>query len=361
MIIGQPKLEIDTPALWVDLEVMERNIQQLAEFFRQAGVGWRPHIKGIKVPAIAHMLVDAGALGITCAKLGEAEVMAAAGIKDILIANQIVGQTKIARLVALRRHADVVVAVDCVENARELSQAAESNGVQLRVLIELNVGMNRCGVMPGDEVNRLAAQLAALRGIRLVGLMGWEGHAVAVSDADEKARLVHTAVGALVESAELCRAAGFNIAIVSCGGSGTYRITARMPGVTEIEAGGAVFGDVAYRRWGAQTECSLFVLASVVSRPSPTRAIVDAGRKAMNGDVAMPECRDLAGVRLSSLHAEHGLLELDRPDVPLRVGDKIDFVVGYGDNTVFLHDNLYGLRHGQVEVVWDILARGKLA
>ena len=148
--------------------------------------------------------------------------------------------------------------------------------------------------------------------------------------------------------------------IVSCGGSGTYTITARIPGVTEIEAGGAVFSDVTYRSWGVELDPSLFVQATVTSRPTPTRAIVDAGRKAMDGQTSMPMPRDIVGVTLSSLHAEHGLLELTGEDVKLRVGDKLDFIVGYGDNTVYQHDVLYGVRKGEVEVVWPILARGKL-
>jgi D-serine deaminase-like pyridoxal phosphate-dependent protein len=202
--------------------------------------------------------------------------------------------------------------------------------------------------------------VVALPGIDLAGVMAWEGHAVAIGDAGEKNRVVYEAVGSLVHSAEMCRKAGLEMQIVSCGGSGTYTITARIPGVTEIQAGGAVFTDVAYRTWGVDLEPSLFVLATVTSRPAPTRAIVDAGRKAMNGDVAMPEPRNWKELRLTGLHAEHGLLELQSPNVPLRVGDKVDFVVGYGDNTVFLHDILYGVRNDKVESVWTIQARGRL-
>ncbi len=145
-IVGQEKWQLDTPALWVDLDLMEHNIQVLAQFFREAGVAWRPHTKGIKVPAIAHVALDAGAIGVTCAKLSEAEVLAAAGVKDILIANQVVGASKVARLASLRRHADVMVAVDSLENVQEISQTAVRAGVVIRVLIEVNTGMNRCGM-----------------------------------------------------------------------------------------------------------------------------------------------------------------------------------------------------------------------
>lgn len=361
MIIGKDKSSIPTPALWVDLDLMEQNIARLSRFFREARVAWRPHIKGIKVPAIAHMLLEAGAIGVTCAKLGEAEVMAAAGIRDILVANEIVGAEKVTRLVNLRRHADVMVAVDSLGNAQEISNAASALGVHVRVLIEVNSGMNRCGVEPGQPVVDVAMKVAKLPGIDLAGLMGWEGHVVPIADPAEKKRCCEEAVGSLIRSAEMCRRSGLKMPIVSCGGSGTYWITALIPGVTEIQAGGAVFCDLAYRRWGVNLDCSLFVRATVISRPSESRAVADAGRKAMNGEMIMPEARGMKGVRLAKLNAEHGLLELEGSQVPLRIGDQIDFIVGYGDNTVFLHDQLFGVRSGKVEVVWDITARGKLA
>lgn len=360
MIIGKDKSALDTPVLWVDLDLMERNIAHLAELFKQAGVAWRPHIKGIKVPAIAHQLLEAGAIGVTCAKLSEAEVMAATGIKDILIANQVVGPIKVTRLVNLRQHADVMVAVDSLENAREISQAASSVGGSVPVLIEVNSGMDRCGVEPGQPAVDLAMKVTALPGVQLAGVMAWEGHVRRIADPDEKRRRCHEAVGSLVQSAEMIRATGLEAPIVSCGGSGTHTITSHIPGVTEIQAGGAVFSDVAYSSWGVETECSLFVLATVVSRPMATRAVVDAGFKAMNGWVAMPEPRSVQGAQLTVLDAEHGIMELESADVSLQVGDKIDFIIGYGDTTIYLHDQLFGLRDGKVETVWDIQGRGKL-
>jgi D-serine deaminase-like pyridoxal phosphate-dependent protein len=359
-IVGRQKARLDTPALWVDLDLMEGNIRALARFFREAGVGWRPHTKGIKVPAIAHKLLAADAVGVTCAKLGEAEVMASAGVKDILVANQVVGEAKVTRLAHLRRYADVMVAVDSLANAQEISTAAADAGVVVRVLIEVNVGMDRCGVAPGGPVVALAGDVAALPGIDLAGLMGWEGHVVGIEDPEEKRRRCQEAVGALLRSVEMCRAAGFPVPIVSCGGSGTYAITARMEGVTEIQAGGAVFTDLTYRSYGVNLDPSLFLSATVVSRPAPTRAVVDAGRKAMNYGGILSQPRDVPGTRLVELNAEHGILALDGPEVPVKVGDKMDFVVGYSDNTVYLHDRLFGVRGGKVEVAWDIQGRGKL-
>jgi len=360
MLIGMDKHELDTPALWVDLDTMENNIRLLATYFREAGVAWRPHIKGIKVPAIAHKLLRAGAVGITCAKLSEAETMASAGITDILVANQIVGLQKIVRLVYMRRTADVMVAVDDLSNAKQISDMAEENGVTVRVLIEVDVGMHRAGLQPGEAVVRLAKELTKLQGIDLTGVMAWEGHAAPLTDPKEKEQTVKKAIGSLVCSAEMCREAGIDIDIVSCGGSSTYTVTSHIPGVTEIEAGGATFTDVTYSRRGVHTTPAIFLLATVTSRPTSTRAIIDAGRKAMDGQNSMPIPRDLPGATLSSLHAEHGLLDLDGQDVSLGVGDKLDFVIGYGDNTLYQHSTLYGVRGENVESVWEIAARGCL-
>ena len=360
MNIGIPKDELDTPALWVDLDKMESNIQRLAAYFKEAGKEWRPHTKGIKTPAIAHKLIDAGALGVTCAKLGEAEVMAAAGIKDILIANQIVGPKKMARLVNIQRHADVMVAVDSMANTEEISNAASAKGVTVRVLIEVNSGMDRCGVEPGHPVVELAKKVVALPGIHLAGLMAWEGHVVSMQDQEEKKRVCETSVKKLVGSAGLCRAAGIEIEIVSCGGSGSYTITSHIPGVTEIQAGGAVFTDVTYRSWGVPLDPSIFVLSTIVSRPTVTRAVCDSGQKTIDSIAAWPVVVGYDGVKVSSLSAEHGTLELAGAEVPLQVGDKIDLMVSYGDFTVYKHDYLYGVRDGIVETQWAIQGRGAL-
>jgi D-serine deaminase-like pyridoxal phosphate-dependent protein len=360
-MIGQNIRDIETPVLWVDLEIMEKNIEHFSSFFKTAGVSWRPHIKGIKVPAVVHKLIQAGASGIACSKLSEAEVMASAGIKDILIANQVVGQTKLERLAAIQRHSKVIVAVDSIENSLEISKEASNKGITIQIVIEVNTGMNRCGVEPGKPVLELARQIANFPGIELVGLMTWEGGSVAkINNIDEKREKCHLALKPFVKSADLCREAGIELSILSCGGSGTYMVSSYVPGVTEIQAGGAVFGSVTYREWGVKTECALFVMATVISRPTHTRAIIDAGRKAMNIELAYPEPYKINGVKIAALHSEHGILDLDNPEISLNIGDKIDFLVGWGDYTVNLYDQIYAVRNGVVEAVWDIEARGKM-
>ncbi len=360
-MIGSEKLELDTPALMLDLDVMERNIARMASTFREAGVGWRPHTKAIKVPELAHKLLEAGALGVTCAKVGEAEVMAAAGVRDILIANQIVGKIKIDRLMDVLERSDVIVAVDDPRNVRELAAAATASGRRLRVVIEVDIGMHRAGTQPGEPTVELAKLIAGSSGLRFAGVFGWEGQAVHMQDLEAKEREIERAIGLLTATADKCRAAGLDVAIVSCGGTGTYQHTARLPGITELQAGGGIFCDVLYREdMHVDHEFALTILATVTSRPVPTRIICDAGKKTMSSDVAKPRPLIEAPVESVRLSAEHTVLELSAPDTQLQVGDKVEFIVGYSDTTTMLHEEMYGLRGGRVEVVWPIAGRGKL-
>lgn len=360
-LVGLPKAAVDTPALIVDLDVMEANIERIAGTCRAAGVNWRPHSKGTKTPEIVRKELAAGAIGVTCAKLGEAEVMAAAGIRDILIANQIVGQPKVGRLMALLEHADPIVAVDSVENVAELADAAAGTGRRLRVVIEVNVGMNRAGVEPGTPAVTLANEIVRHGGLRFSGLMAWESHAVTIADPAEKERVVSEALSRLTATAAACREAGHAVDIVSCGGTGTFPYCVRQPGVTEVQVGGAIFSDMHYRtHYHVDFPCALTILATVISRPTPARIILDAGRKSMSGDSAMPEPLGLPPVRRLKLSAEHATIELEAPSERPRIGDKIEFIVGYSDTTVHLHEEIIGVRQGRIEAVWRVAARGKI-
>ena len=360
-IVGQTKMALDTPVLLVDLAVMEGNIGRIAAICRDANVSWRPHTKGIKIPAIAHQALAAGAIGVTCAKLGEAEVMVAAGIRDVLIANQIVGAPKIARLVGLQRHGEVKVLVDSADNVAALAAEARAAGVRLRVLIEVDVGMGRAGVASGESAIALARRIATLSALELVGVAGWEGHTTEIADEKEKAAAIERAVGTLTATADALRRAGFPMSIVSCGGTGTFRFTTRLPGVTEIQAGGGILSDVRYRtKCNADLPYSLTVLTTVISRPNDRRIICDAGKKTMSSDAAVPLPLGVESVRSVNLSAEHARVELDQPNRTLKVGDKLEFVVGYSDTTVHLHEEMVGIRDGRAEIVWPILGRGKL-
>lgn len=358
--IGLRKEQLDTPALLVDLDAMERNIAKTAALLKGAGVNWRPHTKGQKVPEIAKLEIAAGAIGVTCAKLGEAEVMADNGVDHILIANQVVGPQKAARLAALCRRADVTVSVDSEANVAELDAAARAAGVRIPVVVEVNIGINRCGAEPGEPTVALAKRVQGTPGLRFVGVMGWEGHARRFTDPEQRRVACEEAVGMLTWTAQQCREAGLPVEIVSCGGTGTAEFSSRVPGVTEMQAGGIIFNDVYYSELGLDREFALTVLSTVISRPTPTRIVTDAGKKTMSSDNRPPRPIGLSDVTSVSLSAEHGKVELAEPNTDLRVGDKLEWIVGYSDTTVCLHDQIYGLRRGRVESVWPVLARGKI-
>ena len=257
---------------------------------REHGVNWRPHAKCHKSPDIAKRLFDAGAIGMTCAKLGEAEVFGSAGVQDLLIANLIVGPQKVRRLVELRRQADPIVCFDHFEQAEPISQAMVEAGLKVRALIEIDIGLQRVGVAPGKPTLELARQVQALPGIELVGIMGYEGHLLLIQDADEKEAKVREGLGILVEMKAALEHEGIVCQIVSCGGTGSFDLCVSQPGVTEIQSGGAIFMDAFYRHKCniTQFQYALTVLTTVVSRPAPDRAIVDAGRKTMNMEIHMP-------------------------------------------------------------------------
>ncbi len=352
---GRTKADLDTPALWVDLDSLERNIVELARHFAAAQVHWRPHMKGIRVPAIARKAIAAGAIGVTCATIREAEAMAASGVGDILIANEMVGERKITRLARLCRRADAKVIADNEENVRELSAAARRHDVQIGVLIDVNCGMNRTGLLPGPAVVDLAQKVNQSAGLRFLGLMTWEGHTLALSDPEERARATRNSISQLVGMADACRAVGLEVSIVSGGGSGTYKTTPFIRGMTEIQAGGAIFCDVIYQSWGVETTPCLFVKTIVSSKPAPDRVVVDAGFKALPVWHAQPRGISLGAVKSHVSSAEHGVITLEDADERVQVGDMLDFVVGYTDSTIILHRKLHGIRRGVLEVEWDVL------
>ncbi|MGQ0635161.1 MAG: DSD1 family PLP-dependent enzyme [Planctomycetaceae bacterium] len=361
-LIGASKQELDTPVLCIDLDRMESNIRKMADFCRAHGVHWRPHAKCHKTPAIALEQLQAGAIGVTCAKVSEAEVMAAGGVRDILIANMIVGERKLERLAALARHADPIVACDHFAQVQPLAEICRRRGVEVRVVVEVNLGLDRVGVTPGRDTLELAKAIDSLGGVKLAGIMGYEGHLLQVADLAAKERRIREAMSVLVECRDRLVAAGLACDIVSAGGTGSFQMTAKCKGITELQAGGGIFMDP-YYRVNCQVrdlDDALTVLTTVVSRPTFDRAVVDAGRKALNPEVALPIVMGFEEATVQKLNAEHGILALGPNARDLKIGDKLELIVGYGDFTTVLHDEFYGFRAGRLEVVWPILARGKL-
>lgn len=357
--VGVPLAEIDTPALLIDIDAMDRNIAHVAGELAGHGVSWRPHAKGHKCPAVAHRQLAAGAIGVTCAKLSEAAVMAEAGIPSILVANQVVGPLKVRRLAALTATGvEVIVAVDDLGNVHELDAAARERGVRIPVVIEVDTGMQRAGVAPGQPVVDLAKEIVASPNLRFAGLMAWEGHTLGIADHAARRQEVVAAVERLTSSASACREVGIPVEIVSCGGSGTYLTTGTLPGVTEVQAGGATLGDSFYRNLEAPLERALSLLVQVTSRPTPERIVFDAGRKSTDPGMHKPVPLGIEGVEKITLSAEHGWIELDRPST-LKPGDRFELEIAYHDHTVHLHDDLYVVRNGVVIAIWPVAGRGK--
>jgi D-serine deaminase-like pyridoxal phosphate-dependent protein len=361
-LIGRPLSDVDTPALVIDADAMDINIARMAEFFETVPASLRPHAKTHKSAIVAQKQIDAGAIGATCAKLGEAEVLQQGGIKDILIANQIVGPQKIARLVGLAHHADVAVAVDNIENARQISDAAVSAGSSVRVLIEVNVGMDRCGVQPGKPALELAQQIVKLPGLRFFGIQAYEGHLVMRGTHEERVQLVHDAMSPMIESRRMIEDAGIEIQAVSGGGTGTFDITSRIDGFDEVQAGSYVFMDAKYGSVdgpGGRFEPALFLWSTIISRPTDDRAVADIGLKTASPELGLPQFLDVDGAELISMSEEHIKVRVEGDARQLRVGDKVRIQPGHVCTTVNLHDTYVVVRNGVVEAIWPVAARGR--
>jgi D-serine deaminase-like pyridoxal phosphate-dependent protein len=352
--------EIDTPALLLDLDAFEHNLHHMAGFFAGKPTSLRPHAKTHKCPEIARRQLQAGAIGITCAKLGEAEAMAEAGIEDILIANEIVGPIKTKRIATLARRADLMVAVDDGANVSELSEACQQRDSSLRVLVEIDIGMGRCGVQRSEDALRLARQIIDAPSLRLAGLMGYEGHLVMVPDAEERRMRVQEAMVPLLEAKELLERNGIATEIVSGGGTGTYDMTGTSEPMTEIQAGSYILMDTTYRRIRPEFRPALTLLSTVVSRPTAERVVTDAGMKVVTKEFGWPEVIEPDGLVVQALSEEHGKLLAEDPDrVHVAPGGKVRLVPSHCCTTMNLHDRLFVIRDGRLVDIWPIAARGR--
>ena len=349
--------EVPTPALIVDAGALDRNIARMARFFAEGACRLRPHVKAHKTPEIARRQLAAGSCtGLTCATVLEAE--AVAGLcDDILIANEIVSADKCGRAAALAAARRVTVAVDSPEGLEALAAAARSAGTTLGVLVDLNVGQMRCGVLPGEAALALATRAARTPGIELRGVMGYEGHVQPVRDRAEREAQARRAMQGLVDTAAQLRRAGLPCEIVSGGGTGTFDISGRVPGVTEIQAGSYALMDTDYGDVGVPFEQAFFVLGTVVSRPAPDRCVADAGHKSTTKDHGLPRVHGVEGATVTSLNDEHATIAIP-PAAPIRIGDRIRLVPSHTDPTMNLHDVVYAFDGDRVIDVWPIEARG---
>jgi len=356
---GTPVDELDTPCIVVDLDVAESNIAKLQAAANEMGVDVRPHSKTNKSPYWVRKQIDAGAIGVCCAKVGEAEVMVEAGVPEVMIPNQVIGKRKIARLVALARSARIIVAVESSGNVDDLSSASMAAGAELGVIIEINVGMDRCGV-DGDGAVELAKQIDAAPGLRFDGLMGYEGHVVAERDYETRKIKAEQAMAILTGAADQIRDAGIDVKLVSAAGTGTYNITGRVDGVTELQCGSYIFMDGDYLEVFNDFEPALSVLATVISRQKKEVAIVDMGLKSISMDRGLAEVISPASASIKSHSEEHTAVNLpDAASQALKVGDKVRSRPTHGDTTINLHEYYFGIRDGKLEQAIPIPGRGK--
>jgi D-serine deaminase-like pyridoxal phosphate-dependent protein len=365
--VGMTLDAIDTPALIVDLEPFERNLQAMARFARDAGMRLRPHAKTHKCPAIAKMQIAAGAVGQCCQKVGEAEAMVAGGVADVLVSNEVVDPDKLRRLAALARKATIALCFDAPGPVDAASRAAVEAGVELGALVEIEVGMQRCGIAPGAPAASLAQRIAAAPGLRFMGLQAYHGSAQHLPSAAAREHAIANAAGAVRATRDALAAVGLSCERVSGGGTGTYRLESASGCWNELQVGSYLFMDTDYARIGAADgkgarytdfAHSLYVLASVISTQMPTRAIVDAGLKSMSGEKGPPWVLGREDIEVASMSDEHCRLELRPGAAPLALGERVRLIPGHCDPTVNLHDWYVAVRGDRVEALWPISARG---
>jgi D-serine deaminase-like pyridoxal phosphate-dependent protein len=351
--------EIPTPALVVDVQAMDRNIRRMADYYAGRTCKLRPHFKAHKTPEIARRQLAAGSCtGLTCATVGEAEVVVRERLTDeVLIANQVVGPGKAERVARLAAHASMIVAVDSEYGLNDLALAARMAGVEIGVLVDINVGLPRCGIAPGEPAVALATHVAATDGLVLRGVMGYEGHVVGIADRVEREAKTAKSMERLLSTARMVRAAGLRCDIVSGGGTGTYDITGAIEGITEIQAGSYVLMDTAYAQLDIPFEQAFSVLGTVLSRPRPEQCAADNGHKACSVDHGNPAVKGIDGAQVLFLSDEHATIALPAA-CPLVVGDRIELWPSHIDPTINLHDVLYAVEGDHVVGVWPIAARG---
>lgn len=354
---GTPVELIDTPAMIVDLEVAEANIRAMQNVVTVGGASMRPHTKTTKSPYWALKQIDAGAVGVCCAKVGEAEVLVDGGVNDILITSEIVGSSKIARLAALARNATIKVVVDDAENAREISDAAVAARSRVGVLVDVNIRLDRCGVEPGEPTTTLAKIVDQLPGLHFDGLNGYEGHVFGLGD--ERIPETLEALEKLQFAVAEVEATGLSVDTVSAGGTSTHDITCKVPEVTEVQAGSYIFMDGQYVDQELSFQPALSIMTQVISRPTADRAILDVGLKSIANDYGPPRVMGIAGAEFTKLSEEHGTLLLKESAQGLKHGDVVHLLPSHTGTTINIHDYYFCVRDGILEDIVEVAGRGR--
>lgn len=357
-LIGLPIEEVPTPALLVDLDLLTENMETMAAYLQKVGTHLRPHAKTHKTPAIGHMQMRHGAVGLCCATVGEAEAMVYAGIPEVLIANEVVEASSLRRAVNLCRQARILMIVDEQDNAAKLATVARQYGVTVEVLVDLDVGQGRCGARSLEQLVELAQSVRKMPGLRLMGVFGYEGHLQFIPDRKERTDKGRDATEKLVSAAKELAKLGMDMELVTGAGTGTYDIAAEFAEISEIQAGSYIFMDGTYQKLSLPFKQSLSVLSSVVSCPAPGVAIFDVGLKGISPERFYPRLQEYsqADAEVKGLSEEHATVLL-REGLNFRSGQKHRFVPSHCCSTVNLYDVIVGTRQGKVECIWPVAAR----
>ena len=358
--------EIDTPAILIDLDIMERNLARVSDYAREHSLRLRPHTKTHKIPSLARRQLQLGAAGLTVAKVGEAEVMLASDTPDLLLAFPIVGFAKLERLTHVARKTTATVALDSVEAARDLSSAAGAAGVEIGVLAETDVGLGRVGVAPRD-LHELIESIRRLPSLRWDGVAFYPGQIKKMDDAGEREiEKLASLIGQMLCDLERV---GLKPRIVSGGSTPTLFHSHRLPGVNEIRPGTYIFNDNNTVLSGACSwdDCAASILATVVSTTKPGQMIVDGGSKTFSSDrpssgaeVSFGRVAESPESVFARMNEEHGFIELRNPPRRFSVGDRVHIIPNHICVAMNLHEQVYGVRNGAVEQIWRVEARGKL-
>jgi 3-hydroxy-D-aspartate aldolase len=365
---GMREDEIDTPALVLDLDAFEHNLDRMAALLAPTQTKLRAHAKTHKSTVVAHQQIARGAVGQCVQKVGEAEALAWGGVADILVSNEVVGAGKLARLAALNHIAQVAVCVDDASQVAAIEAAAADAGVRISVLVEIDVGAARCGVAPGPEAVTLAKQIAASRHLMFGGLQAYHGSAQHKRTHEERRAAIAFAVEGSRRTVEQLRQQGLECPIVGGAGTGSFEHESHSGVYTEIQAGSYVFMDADYARnldaSGAPVSTfrhALFVYATVMSASRPGIAVLDAGHKAVPTDSGFPTIWQRPEIRYVSASDEHGKLEFASETTAPKLGEKLRLVPGHCDPTVDRYDWYVGVRNGRVECLWPVSARGAMS
>jgi D-serine deaminase-like pyridoxal phosphate-dependent protein len=360
---GDPIEAIETPALVVDLDALERNLDALARDVAAKGLRLRPHAKSHKTPEIAKLQVARGAVGVCCQKVDEAAAFVEEGISDVLVTNEVVAPSKLLRLAQLARSSRIGVLVDDARAVELLARAAQHVGVTIDAYVEVDVGAGRCGVLPGEPAAKLATHIVGERGLRFAGLHCYHGAAQHMRSPDERRAAIASAAEKSLASKHAVERAGLQVPIVTGAGTGTWEHELASGVWNELQVGSYIFMDADYARNRAgegekRFDHSLFVLASVMSVPTPSRAICDAGLKAFSFDSGMPVVHGRSDLVYRKASDEHGVLEIVGRAPAL--GERLQLIPGHCDPTVNLYDWIVAYRGDRVEHLWPVAARGAL-